>query len=280
MVILAVSAVLVVVLVLIVMRPNAEERFKKKLAASPHRLLLEHMLQASAKGRFTEADRAALSSEWKASGATDEDLLLVRQRAFRSAFLAVKNSGSYSSANIADLVEIQEFLKIPNDEVSAERAELAHANALIKIQSGNFGNVDPGGVILQKDEQAIWKASGSLLEERVVDRKYEGRSAGVSIHVVKGVTFRTGSQRGHLVSVKGVIPVSQGHFLVTSRRAIFSGTTKSVTAKLEKIVDIEPYSDGVRFSVEGRKDPVFVKFDTGTGDLVVAALHYAIDAAR
>jgi hypothetical protein len=78
-----------------------------------------------------------------------------------------------------------------------------------------------------------------------VGRHYEGGSQGVSFRLAKGITYRVGARRGHLVSDKQVMPVSTGNFVMTNKRAVFAGDAKSFALKFDKIINLELYANGL-----------------------------------
>lgn len=117
-------------------------------------------------------------------------------------------------------------------------------------------------VLLRNGEIDYFTASGNLLEERVIGRRMVGRSHGISIPTpIRGVRYRVGQSSGQMVSERGIVPVSDGQFTVTNKRLVFSGDKKSVNAEFAKILDIEFFTDGLRFSLATRQTPVTVHFD-------------------
>lgn len=128
-------------------------------------------------------------------------------------------------------------------------------------QGGALPVGTPTNVILQKNEVCHLSIPARLLEERVVSRRYVGGSQGVSIRIIKGVTYRAGQQRGHLEQERGIVPVSDGYFNLTSKRLIFSGSAKSVNSSLDKLLDLQLYSDALQFSVTNRQKPTLIGFN-------------------
>jgi hypothetical protein len=84
---------------------------------------------------------------------------------------------------------------------------------------------------------------------------------------MKGVTYRVGAHRGQLVTDTAAVPVSDGHFAITNRRAIFKGTKKSFNYKWQKILGVELFSDGLSLADGAGKSRV-VRF-VGNADLEV-----------
>jgi hypothetical protein len=100
----------------------------------------------------------------------------------------------------------------------------------------------------------------------------------MSFRIAKGVSYRVGAFRGHLVSETGIVPVSDGRMIITSRRIVFAGNAKSFATRLDKIIDIQLFSDGMRFSESGRSKPRIIRFtQTGNADLVGAVLSHSIN---
>ncbi len=117
----------------------------------------------------------------------------------------------------------------------------------------------------------------SYFEQRT-KREIVGRSAGVSVRVMKGVSVRLGQSKGIPVEKEELIDRGYGTLAITTEHLYFSGfssvsllpaSTKSFRIKHSKIVSIVPYSDGVsitrdrvnaqpEFFVVGEKDNVFL----------------------
>jgi hypothetical protein len=135
-------------------------------------------------------------------------------------------------------------------------------------------SIQPIAILLKADEAAYWTEPGTLYEEKVVSRHYEGGSSGVSLRIVKGVTFRVGAHRGQLVTETGNVAVSSGNLVITNRRLIFQGDKKSFTAEFEKIIEVQPAPDGIRFSESNRQKPRLILYDKPNGDFVCEVLSH------
>jgi hypothetical protein len=121
-------------------------------------------------------------------------------------------------------------------EEAARRAE-----ELDRIRNGPLTPVHDCQSILQKGEFAYMTILAALAEMKTTG--YRGRTGGVSFRVAKGVTLRTGGYGGH--AVKELVETAHGQLAVTNRRLLFAGDAKSRATKLDKIVSIERFSDGI-----------------------------------
>jgi hypothetical protein len=238
---------------------------------------LDSIIRAAEDGKLSDSEVTELQTRLKELELTDEDIRRVRVQAYNAALHAAKQEGGISSEEEAELEKLQKFLRIPDADIEISKKELLRLRLLTEIQNGNLPTVFVSNLVLQKAERIYWSEQGSLFEERVVRRRYEGGSHGVSFRIAKGVSYRVGAHRGQLVTDKAIIPVSAGDFIVTSKRVIFRGDTKSFNYKLDKLLDIHFYSDGVRVTDDKGKVRLVQFAEAANGDLVGAVLSQAIN---
>ncbi|HRE13437.1 MAG TPA: hypothetical protein PLD37_04495 [Usitatibacteraceae bacterium] len=254
----------------------------KKIAAMRQRStdkkeFFSSILRAAEDGKLTEEEIEQLQSQFKALGLTRNDVKGVRVQAYQAALRSAKADGVVTELEVAELAKLQHFLMIPEVEVAKSKKELMRLRLLNEIQQGNIPTISINNVILQKAEKPYWSEAGSILEERVVNRRYEGGSQGVSIRIAKGLTYRVGAHRGHLVSDTAVLPVSSGDLIITNRRVIFRGDSKSFNIRLDKLLEMKLFGDGIRLTDEKGK-PRIVKFnEEGNSEIVGAILSHAIN---
>jgi hypothetical protein len=108
--------------------------------------------------------------------------------------------------------------------------------------------VEVAGMLLfnfHKLEKLVWLFQGVHYYEDKTRRQYVGRSHGVSIRIMKGVYYRTGSFRGHPIETTERAYIDSGILAITDKHLYFAGSSKSFRIPYTKIVSITPYSDGV-----------------------------------
>jgi hypothetical protein len=206
------------------------------------------LLEAVADGTLSPEELRDLDALKAELALTDEDVRGFRMKAYLTAFSQVKADGKLTVQEESDLKAIQRYLQLPDGALGNTQATLARLRLLREITEGNLPRVTVPGLVLQKNEVAHWTEPASLLEERVVKRRYEGGSQGFSFRIAKGVSYRVGAHRGHLVTETGIVPISAGDIIITSKRAIFRGDRKSFNTRLDKLLDIQVYSDGARLT--------------------------------
>lgn len=106
-------------------------------------------------------------------------------------------------------------------------------------------------VLLTKKEKLLYIFQGVNFYEDRTTTRYEGRSSGVSIRVAKGVYYRTGGFKGHPVQETSTTLIDTGMVVLTDMQIYFHGPKKSFRTPYNKIIGLEPYSDGVGLRKDG-----------------------------
>jgi len=92
----------------------------------------------------------------------------------------------------------------------------------------------------------------SLKEPRSV-RVSSGGYGGPSFRIAKGFYFRVGSFGSRSVSHEEIKIIDEGTLILTNKRIVFIGQKRTLNIKLDKIISIEPYSDGIALRREGKE---------------------------
>ena len=236
------------------------------------------LLQAVNDGKLTKEEIDNLDKKKTEFGLTNEDIKGVRAEIFAAAFSVAKEDKQITEEEEKELKEIQKHLGLADDEIQTSKKELTRLRLLNEIQKGNLPIVPVTNLVTQKSEKVYWAEPAILAEEKVIRRRYEGGSQGVSFRVMKGVSYRVGGHRGHIVSETGLVSVSDGELIITSKRVIFRGDGKAFAIKLDKILDIQIFINGLRFTENNKSKPRMVKFkQEGNHDIVGAVLSYTIN---
>lgn len=129
--------------------------------------------------------------------------------------------------------------------------------------NGEMANQMDSPVILKKNEILIFTIPGvALCEEKTV--KTKGSMQGVSIRVMKGVSYRVGGFEAS--SQKKIVELDKGTLTVTNKRLSFSGKTHSVDFPLSKINAIKPLETGISISRSGKQR---VEYFLGTSNVSI-----------
>ena len=77
----------------------------------------------------------------------------------------------------------------------------------------------------------------------------------MSIKIMRGVYYRAGSMNVQPVRSEVLQHMGTGQLYLTNKRLIFVGANKATTIRYEKIVTMNPYSDGVELIKDAGKSP-------------------------
>ncbi|WP_299247267.1 hypothetical protein [uncultured Lacinutrix sp.] len=115
----------------------------------------------------------------------------------------------------------------------------------------------------QKSENLIWLFQNVELFEQRIKTTYKGGSQGISLKIAKGVYYRTSSFKGHPVKTMNTVPIASGMVALTNKHIYFSSGIKNFRINFNKIITIEPYSDGIGITKDGvtSKPQVFKNLD-------------------
>ncbi len=245
------------------------------------RELKASLLAAVSDGLLENSEMESLSEQMTEFGLSLYDLKKWGREIFLTAFNAASKRQHLSTQAYSNLTQIQGYLGLPDEEVHEIKAQMHRSRFLFDIQNGKIPPISVPNLILRKGENAYWSEPGTIYEESVVNRHYEGGSVGTSIRIMKGVSFRVGQHRGRLISQTGHVPVSTGILYITNERLVFQGDAKSFATDLNKIFEVQPAMDGLRFSETGKeKSRIIVYHSPDAGDLVCEVLSVFLEKAR
>lgn len=235
------------------------------------------LMDAVADGQLTDEEVESLADLRTQFGLSLEDIGRARVKAYEAAFRAAAADKAITTAEAAELTKIQKFLQLSDNDIAQTKQEFARYRLLAEIQRGNLPEPRVGSLILQKAETAHWIEPASLIEERVVGRRYEGSSSGMSFRIAKGVSYRVGASRGRLIVDTANVPVSVGELVLTNKRVIFRGDKKSFNYRLDKLLDIQLYSQGLRITDTNGKPRTLQFAREGNADVVGSILTHTIN---
>ena len=118
-------------------------------------------------------------------------------------------------------------------------------------------------VMLSRDEAPLWIYDNVTMLQEKITREYVGGSRGMSYRICKGLTYRTGSFKGHPVERSFMDTIGVGQLVITNKNLFFHCPTASVKIPYKKLVGVTPYADGLEVHKEEAKPKrtVFQGFD-------------------
>lgn len=255
------------------------DKYKTSQQNSKNKKEVEELLvKAISDGRLTAEEISEIEKKKTEFGFTDKDFEKLKITIFSLAFKAVKSGKILTKDGETELENIQKYLAIPDSDIFAEKQEIKKLRLITKISEGDIPSVEINNIILQKNEIGYWVEPVELIEEKVLYRRYEGGSSGVSFRVMKGVRYHVGGFKGHMVSDVGKVTVDRGDLIITNKRVIFRGNEKSFTNSLVKFLDIHFFNNALQLTEINRTKPRIFKFtQQGNSEIMAAIISYAIN---
>jgi hypothetical protein len=145
------------------------------------------------------------------------------------------------------LEQLATKLELNVDEIGIDKHTDETYNYLLLLNALNNGYLPTKTnsiIVLQKNETTHWEAPASLLISKIITTGYSGSSRGVSIRIMKGVSYKVGTSRS--APIKEQVSIKHpGILIITSKRVVFSSNTKSFSVPFTQLISFDPYSDGL-----------------------------------
>ena len=130
-----------------------------------------------------------------------------------------------------------------------------------RLEEGDLPVVDVD-IKLQRSETCHFTADVDWLEHRKVTRRYNYSGPTARIRIVKGVYWRLGSMAIKPTSEDVLQHIDSGTIYATNKRVLFRGERGNKSLRLNRIIHVEAYSNGVQIEKDKGKNP-FLQFEPG-----------------
>ncbi|MBA3632019.1 MAG: hypothetical protein H0W58_04280 [Acidobacteria bacterium] len=223
--------------------------------------LQESLSTAILDGKLADKELYYINSFFADSALSIEDFQKLKSGVFVQVVQKAIADKRVTDQEKESIFTIARQLDVLPECVEWARQQIQYYSLFYYIESGGTLPIGtPQNLILQKGENCNLCIPAILLEERVVSRQYSGGSQGISIPIVKGIRYSVGKQRGSMQSISGIVPVSEGYFIITNKRLVFSGNKKSTSTAFNKLIDLQLFNDGLKYSSTSRQKPFIVRF--------------------
>ena len=164
----------------------------------------------------------------------------------------------------------QAQLRLTDADMRQAIPQLMRAKEFTAILAGQLPNVPVPGILLPVGEVAHYVA-GAALVITTYSTQYVRATAGSTVRVARGVSFRTSGTRGHHVTIPSNHTVP-GTLVVTNRNVTFF-SRQIITLPISLIASYNYSANTVVFTWPGRSDDSF--FQVGDGEMVAATFFAA-----
>jgi len=211
-------------------------------------------------GEITEEERNNLI-KLKENIAISDDLAEMIESEMAQKFVSNYLDKAVSDRRLSDdeLKELDRISKNLNVKVSYDyqtKQQLDKYRLFWVIENGEIPivNVD---IALQKNEKCYFSTYTEFLEFRTVTQRINYGGVTGRIKIAKGVYYRVGSIKPQRVTSEQLVRIDSGKLYLTNKRLIFVGGRKNTSIRIDKILSITPYSDGVEIIKDSGKNPFF-----------------------
>jgi hypothetical protein len=252
-------------------RARAEEQERAQLQAEA-RELYSGVLAALAAG--TPADATQLPVLAPQTGLSVGELASQRTSAFATYVRQAVGDEILTPEEEGHVQELVRVLGIDLGSFLRANPDLGRHVMLAEANGGFLPEVSSSRLMQKKGEVVHLEVQATLLKD-VTIRQSQGGYSGFSFPIGKtGIRYRVGGYRGHSVEVGTKrVPADEGYLVVSSQRAVFLGSKKTLDLPYSKLENLTLFSDGVQFHQANRQTaPVFV---VPAPDVVAAFVHAA-----
>jgi hypothetical protein len=252
---------------------RAEEDRQSRLSANCAHQLFELLV----KNQFTQQAADGSIARFQSEGLTDT--VSARRSLYSKVFTHYGQDEIISPAERRQLATIQRMIRLSDADVEEINLSFQKLEVIWMLRRGELPNMQVS-VPLQRHESGILEEENVVfMQERVVGRRYEGRSSGVSIRICKGLSYRVGVHRGRLITDKQIVRLDCGRALVTNKRFLFAGPQKAFSFPLGKILYVEPFGDGFAITRDSHaQNSAPYLFQTEKAELFLLAFSNLVNA--
>jgi hypothetical protein len=110
-------------------------------------------------------------------------------------------------------------------------------------------------ILLEPGEKPIWKSQAKhTTTDTRTSTRYVGGSQGISVRLMKGLWYRTGSYRGRPIETESVSHEREfGTLLIASRNVYFQSGQKVAKIPIKKILSVHRISNGIEITQDAKK---------------------------
>ncbi len=121
---------------------------------------------------------------------------------------------------------------------------LMSTETLNMIKNGQLPTIIGTNINLANDEVCHYADIGYTFKDKTITTGYTGKSSGISIRLMKGLTYRTGGSGGKAIR-ENQRTTYAGTLYITNKRVIYSSTNECFDKTFDKITSVTEVNDGI-----------------------------------
>jgi hypothetical protein len=171
--------------------------------------------------------------------------------------------------------EVAEALDVDQAMFESDFRDVLMRMAVARANDGRLSVIEEPHLMTKKNEVVHLETNAALLKE-VALREWRSGSSGVSFRVAKGVRYHVGQTRGRSVVVGTELQVEDtGILTLSSQRAAYMGSRKTMEFPYAKLMGVEVYNDGISIRSSNRQRTPLFRLEEGMAHVVAATMNAA-----
>jgi uncharacterized protein YbjQ (UPF0145 family) len=235
---------------------DSVESVHKSIGGARYEAALRRILSA---GEPDELARASMMDAADALGLSQVIAVEIFGRVVReylqTAYGQMVEGHRVSPDAFARLARIATALKVDLTFDDATQTMLHRYAALWRVDSGELPVVDVP-IPLQRGEVGHFMGGAVWLEHRKTAAVYGRAGVSVSVRIMRGVRFQYGIHQPTPMAERLSV-IDHGVLFITNRRLVFSGSTRNTTVKIDALIAVHAFADGIALEKGTGKHPHF-----------------------
>jgi len=186
----------------------------------------------------------------------DETRIKIAQDAFKEA----TRDGEYSPEGETRLQELYTNLDITPDYDAIASEVMEKGRLLWKIKNENLPVIKPD-INLASSEICHYTTLTDYYEYKTVTSKIGYFGPALRLKIVKGFYYKAGIYNIKRSTEEKLTKIDSGKIYITNKRIILIGTNKTINIRLNKILDIELFSNGMKIIKDVGRNIFFSYFN-------------------
>lgn len=185
----------------------------------------------------------------------EEISLKVRSNVIQSYVSRMIEDGEVSPQEEEELIQTTKSLSMKMEMSEESKLALEKLRLVWRINHEELQTIEPD-IILQKKELCYYMQNVDWYEHRAVKSSvgYSGLSG--RIKIAKGIYYRVGKMGLNVHSTQEMTKIDTGKVYITNKRLIFAGGLKNTSIPFSKIINLQPYKDGIEIIKDSGKSPL------------------------
>lgn len=134
-------------------------------------------------------------------------------------------------------------------EHAEKELKILYDKLKVEYNSNGLPIVQADNIALTKNELCHYTGFANYGKIKTSTTGYQAGSRGVSLHIMKGVSYRVGNFQGHAIK-SDTTDSESGTIYITNKKIIFSAPKNSCTIRLNKIILLDTYENYIKIQTE------------------------------